>query len=69
MQLELLKQAVIDSRDGITISDNRADDQPLIFVNPAFGRLTGYASEEIVNRNCRLPDNQRGLFSTDDHFT
>jgi diguanylate cyclase (GGDEF)-like protein/PAS domain S-box-containing protein len=57
MNLEILKQAVLDSRDGITISDNRADDQPLIFVNPAFERLTGYVSEEIINRNCRFLQN------------
>lgn len=54
MNLEILKQAILDSRDGITISDNSRDDQPLIFVNPAFERLTGYASEDIINRNCRF---------------
>ena len=57
MNLEILKQAVLDSRDGITISDNRTNDQPLIFVNPAFERLTGYVSEEIINRNCRFLQN------------
>jgi diguanylate cyclase (GGDEF)-like protein/PAS domain S-box-containing protein len=54
MNLEILKQAVLDSRDGITISDNRKKDAPLIFVNPAFERLTGYTSEEVINRNCRF---------------
>jgi diguanylate cyclase (GGDEF)-like protein/PAS domain S-box-containing protein len=53
MDIEILKQAVLDSRDGITISDNTLDDNPLIFVNPAFERLTGYSFDEIVNRNCR----------------
>jgi diguanylate cyclase (GGDEF)-like protein/PAS domain S-box-containing protein len=57
MNLEILKQAVLDSRDGITISDNSNADQPLIFVNPAFERLTGYTSEEIINRNCRFLQN------------
>ena len=57
MNLEILKQAVLDSRDGITISDNSNADQPLIFVNPAFERLTGYVSEEIINRNCRFLQN------------
>lgn len=53
MKLEILKQAVMDSRDGITISDNCIDDNPLIFVNPAFERMTGYSFEEITNINCR----------------
>jgi len=53
MDIEILKQAVIDSRDGITISDNVLDDNPLIFLNPAFERMTGYSFEEITNRNCR----------------
>lgn len=53
MKIEILKQAVMDSRDGITISDNFIDDNPLIFVNPAFERMTGYSVEEITNINCR----------------
>jgi len=60
LNLEILKQAVMDSRDGITISDNCAEDNPLIFVNPAFERLTGYSFEEITNVNCRyLQNNDR----------
>jgi len=60
LNLEILKQAVMDSRDGITISDNCAADNPLIFVNPAFERLTGYSFEEITNVNCRyLQNNDR----------
>lgn len=53
MDIEILKQAVMDSRDGITISDNFLEDNPLIFVNPAFERMTGYSFDEITNRNCR----------------
>lgn len=53
MKIEILKQAVMDSRDGITISDNGIDDNPLIFVNPAFERMTGYSFEEVTNINCR----------------
>jgi diguanylate cyclase (GGDEF)-like protein/PAS domain S-box-containing protein len=57
MNLEILKQAVLDSRDGITISDNLVEDNPLIFVNPAFERMTGYSSEQITNINCRYLQN------------
>lgn len=54
MNLELLQQAVMDSRDGITISDNSKPDNPLIFVNPAFERMTGYSFDEITRVNCRV---------------
>ena len=57
LNLEIMKQAVMDSRDGITISDNCAEDNPLIFVNPAFERMTGYSFEEITNVNCRYLQN------------
>ncbi len=53
MNLDILKQAVLDSRDGITISEPRGGANPLIFVNPAFERMTGYAFEEITNIDCR----------------
>jgi len=60
IQLEIFERAVMDSRDGITISDNRAVDNPLIFVNPAFERLTGYSADDILGVNCRyLQDNDR----------
>jgi diguanylate cyclase (GGDEF)-like protein/PAS domain S-box-containing protein len=53
IQLDIFKRAVMDSRDGITIADANMDDNPLIFVNPAFERLTGYSAEEILGKNCR----------------
>ena len=30
-------------------------DDPLVWVNPSFTRLTGYRLDEVVGRNCRLP--------------
>jgi PAS domain S-box-containing protein len=54
IDLELLQHAVLDSRDGITIADAQAEDLPLIFVNPAFERMTGYSHDEVVGRNCRF---------------
>ncbi len=38
----------------MVISDVRLADNPLVFVNDAFCRLTGYAHEEAVGRNCRF---------------
>ena len=40
--------------NGITVADVRDPEMPLIYVNPAFERLTGYVMEEIRGRNCRF---------------
>jgi len=39
---------------GITISDLERPDNPLIYVNKAFQRMTGYTAEEATGRNCRF---------------
>ncbi|WP_395137537.1 PAS domain S-box protein [Schlegelella aquatica] len=38
----------------ISVVDAEAPDQPLVYVNPAFERLTGYSREEVLGRNCRI---------------
>jgi diguanylate cyclase (GGDEF)-like protein/PAS domain S-box-containing protein len=50
----ILEQALAASRDGIIVTDGRSDDQPVIFVNPAFERLTGYSERDALGRNCRF---------------
>ncbi|WP_336978604.1 PAS domain-containing protein [Altererythrobacter fulvus] len=46
---------IIDaSPTAAVISDPRQPDNPIIACNDAFVRLTGYAREEIVGRNCRF---------------
>jgi PAS domain S-box-containing protein len=52
--LDLLESAVDETAEGITISDARQPDNPVVFVNKGFERLTGYAAREIVGRNCRF---------------
>eukprot|EP01037_Dinobryon_pediforme_P008903 gene8903-8992_t len=50
------------TRMPMVISDPRRDDNPIIFANEAFQKLTGYARDEIVGRNCRFlqgPDSDR----------
>jgi diguanylate cyclase (GGDEF)-like protein/PAS domain S-box-containing protein len=54
INIDLLQQAVLASNDGIVIADDRQEDCPVIYVNPAFERLTGYSAEEVINRNCRF---------------
>ena len=53
-RLRLLERAVEASSSGITIADATRSDQPLIYVNPAFERLTGYRADEAVGSNCRF---------------
>ena len=38
----------------IVISDPRQADNPIVFVNDAFCRMSGYGREKIVGRNCRF---------------
>ncbi len=41
-------------QSAIPIVDARQPDQPLVYCNPAFERLTGYTSAEVVGRNMRF---------------
>ena len=53
-RLQLLQRAVESSVNGIVITDPRQDDNPIIYVNPAFVEMTGYSAEESLGRNCRF---------------
>jgi len=54
-QLELLRnRAVIATGCSFTVSDPGRPDNPLVWVNPSFTRLTGYGVEEATGRNCRF---------------
>ncbi|MCJ2043185.1 PAS domain S-box protein [Methylobacterium sp. J-078] len=46
--------AVRATRMPMVITDPRQHDNPIIFANPAFARLTGYEPEEIIGHNCRF---------------
>jgi len=53
-ELELKDRALEATSEGITITDARLPDHPVIYVNPGFERLTGYSADEIVGRNARF---------------
>lgn len=40
--------------EGVVVADPRQPDLPLVFVNDAFCRITGYAREDVIGRNCRF---------------
>src|ERR687893_1031453 len=50
----LLDRAVAASSNGIVITDPRLPDDPIVYVNPAFEKTTGYPMEEVIGRNCRF---------------
>ncbi len=50
----LREQAVVATDIAFTITDPRRPDNPLVWTNPAFTRMTGYPAEDVVGRNCRL---------------
>jgi PAS domain S-box-containing protein len=50
----LLERAVTASTNSIVITDPNQPDAPLVYVNPAFERTTGYTAEEALGRNCRF---------------
>ncbi|SNS80450.1 PAS domain S-box-containing protein [Geodermatophilus saharensis] len=50
----LRERAVVATDIAFTITDPRQPDNPLVWVNPSFSRITGYAYGESVGRNCRF---------------
>ena len=55
IEAELFRQAVAASQDGLVIADARLPEMPLIYVNPAFERLTGYQAAEVIGQQLPLP--------------
>jgi PAS domain S-box-containing protein len=51
---DIKEQAMDEAPVGITISDISLPDNPLVYVNDAFVRATGYSKEFALGRNCRF---------------
>lgn len=49
-----LAAAVSSTSTGVLITDPNLPGNPIIFVNPAFSRITGYNAEEAMGRSCRM---------------
>jgi PAS domain S-box-containing protein len=52
--LRLARLTMDEAPVGITVADPTEPDAPLIYVNEAFERLTGYDEHETLGRNCRF---------------
>ncbi|MGM9478071.1 PAS domain-containing sensor histidine kinase [Pedobacter sp. GSP4] len=58
--IKLLKAALDSSISGVIITDNCQYDNPIIYCNKAFEKLSGYERGEVIGRNCRfLQGNER----------
>ncbi len=54
-KLARLKELALGAaHEGITISDLGQDDNPIVYANDGFARLTGYGVDEALGRNCRF---------------
>jgi two-component system CheB/CheR fusion protein len=53
-QVELQARALDAVQHGVVIADALAADQPIVYVNPAFERITGYPARDALGRNCRF---------------
>lgn len=51
---ESLFASILLSPIAAVITDPGKPDNPIVAVNAAFRQLTGYATDELVGRNCRL---------------
>ena len=62
-EMRLRDRALKAITQGIFITDPARSDEPIIYVNAAFERLTGYAQDEVAGRNIeflRGPDTDPG---------
>lgn len=50
----VLSQILDTCVNGVTLSDPDQPDNPIIYANEAFEKITGYTRDEIIGRNCRF---------------
>ena len=66
-RLRLLERAVEASANAIIITDALDSEHPILYVNPAFSRMTGYPSSEAIGRSGRfLVGNDRAQEALDE---
>jgi PAS domain S-box-containing protein len=50
----LLLELLESMTEGVLITDPRQKDNPAVYANPAFLKLTGYGPETVLGQNCRF---------------
>lgn len=53
-ELTMKSEALDSAINGITITDALQNDNPVVYSNAAFGKLTGYSNEDIIGKNLRF---------------
>ena len=53
-ELRVKNRAMEEAQVGISIADVRKPDNPLVYVNHGFERVTGYPAAEATGQNCRF---------------
>jgi PAS domain S-box-containing protein len=56
-QLRLLELVVVNTNDSVLITEAEPIDPPgprIVYVNPAFERMTGYSLEEVIAKTPRI---------------
>ncbi len=62
VQLRLLESAVTTTNDAVLITEAEPIDQPgprILYVNPAFTRMSGYTLEEVLGKTPRILQGQK----------
>ena len=65
----LLARAVHAADNSIVVADVSRPEQPLVFANQGFLKLTGYEADDVMGRNCRFLQVPGGAKLTDDEVT
>lgn len=52
--VNIYSQALDSANSGVIITDNTQPDNPIIYCNKAFEKITGYSHDEIIGHNCRF---------------
>ena len=50
----LLRRMIETTTVGMTLTDPNIDDNPLVYVNQGFCRMSGYQPDEVLGLNCRF---------------